>query len=110
VPLEDICGLPKTWHLRGDPGFAPLQAYIECHYLAHSNLIDAISEESCRQLCLAVSPHVGQFFYWVGENCFQFTQDQTTFQSQGQRIRCMLKGRWSAGLVLFAVAAIKGGG
>ena len=44
-----------------------LQLYLECHYLAHSNLIDSISEDSCRQLCLAVAPHVKQFYYWVGE-------------------------------------------
>lgn len=46
----------------------PAQLYLECHYLAHSNLIDSISEDSCRQLCLAVAPHVKQFYYWVGED------------------------------------------
>ena len=49
---------------------APVQLYLECHYLAHSNLIDAVSESSCRQLCLAVAPHVKHFYFWVGEATF----------------------------------------
>lgn len=48
----------------------PLQLYLECHYLAHANLIDSITEDSCRQLCRTVAPHVKQFYYWVGaETC-----------------------------------------
>ena len=46
------------------------QLYMECHYLAHSNLIDSIIEDSCRQLCRAVAPHVKQFYYWVGAETF----------------------------------------
>lgn len=44
-----------------------MQLYLECHYEAHASLIESITENSCRQLCQTLTPHVPNFFFWVGE-------------------------------------------
>lgn len=43
-----------------------MQLYLECHYEAHAALIEAITEDSCRELCAALVPHVPNFYFWVG--------------------------------------------
>lgn len=42
--------------------------YLECHYEAHASLIESISEDACKQLCQSLTPHVPNFFFWVGPN------------------------------------------
>jgi len=40
--------------------------YMECHFWEHAQLIQGITVDLCRDLCLALTPQIPHFWFWVG--------------------------------------------